>query len=153
MVTIDEIMRHRYRKENKRPRFNIVGFSMSSPWRPTKACVICHVILISGVNVQTGEKMPGLTCPKCGMNFLENEPTAAQEGIKPKHGKQETRIITARTRKKYTDKMGNAVDDPDLIAEVQKGNTINSYNEIKSGEDIIIDSRNKRVIRSKNDLD
>lgn len=147
MVTFSELMRYRNRKNGI--RFNIIGFSNSSPWRPTKTCVI-HPgrVLVRRVNLETGEFIGGLMCPKCGMPYLENEPTATQEGITPKHGKQDTRIITAKSRKKYVDKQGNEINDPDIIAEIKKGNTVVSYHEEKQGQDTIIDKATRRIIRS-----
>ncbi len=131
-----------YQREYGRSRFNIIGFSNSSPWRPTKTCVI-HPgrVLVRRVDLKTGECIGGLMCPKCGMSYLENEPTATEEGIIPKHGKQETRIITAKSRKKYYDKQGNEINDPDLIADIQRGANVISYHEEK------VEKEEKNVIR------
>ena len=119
MVTIDEIIRYRNKQDGRnRPRFNIIGFQNYSNWRPTKSCPIDHAILIPRRNIETGEDMPGLMCPRCGCSYSENE-APSEEGIKGKFsGKTETRIITARNTKKYYDKQGNLITDPDLIADI-----------------------------------
>lgn len=136
MVTIDEIIRYRNRRENGgRGRFNIIGFTNYSEWRPTKHCVIHPgARLIPNRNLETGEDMPGLMCPTCGTSYSQNE-APTEEGIKGKFsGKQETRIISARSRKKYYDKQGNEINDPDLIDEIQRGADVISYHEEKQGE-------------------
>jgi hypothetical protein len=147
-MEFSELMRFRNRKAN---RFNIIGLGYSSsPWRPAKTCVV-HPgrVLIRAVDLKTGDYIGGLMCPKCGMRYSENEPTATEEGIEPKHGAQETRIITAKSSKKYYDNFGNLINDPDLIAEAQKGNTIISYSETKEGQDSFYDEGTRRMIRSK----
>lgn len=72
---------------------------------------------------------------------------------RPMKRKQETMIITGKSRKKYVDKQGNEINDPDIIAEVQKGYTVISYHEEKQGQNTIIDKDTRRLIRSKKDLD
>lgn len=131
MVSFDELIRYKNRLENGgRGRFNIIGFTNYSNWRPTKSCALCHVILIRRRNLETGEEMPGLMCPRCGSPYTENE-APTEEGIKGKFsGKQETRIISAKNKnKKYYDQSGNIINDPDLIAEIQKGANVISYHE------------------------
>jgi hypothetical protein len=146
MVTLDELMRHR---NGSRRRFNIIGFTDYSTRKPTKSCVIDHAVLIPRRNLDTGEDMPGLMCPRCGMSYTESE-APTEERIKGKFsGKQETRIISAKNRnKRYYDKYGNEINDPDLIEDIQRGMTVISYQEEKQGRDTIIDTRNRRVIRS-----
>jgi hypothetical protein len=88
--------------------------------------------------------MPGLMCPRCGGPFTENE-APTEEGIKGKFsGKTETRITTARSTKKYYDKSGNLITDPDLIADIQRGANVISYHEEKQGEDAIIKRKKRR---------
>lgn len=70
MVTFDELIR--YRNRQNRNRFNIIGISTSSRWRPAKSCVMSHVILIPRVDLKSGEDMPGIMCPKCDKPY---EPT------------------------------------------------------------------------------
>jgi hypothetical protein len=48
-------------------------------------------------------------------------------------GKTETRIITARSKKKYYDKRGNEINDPDLIREIQRGANVIFYHEENRG--------------------
>ncbi|HZA70380.1 MAG TPA: hypothetical protein VE548_11835 [Nitrososphaeraceae archaeon] len=58
-------------------------------------------------------------------------------------------IVSGKSRKKYVDKQGNEINDPDLIAEIQKGNTIISTMKTNKAKDTIIDKDTRRVIRSR----
>ena len=147
MVTLDELRRHRNRS---RPRFNIIGFTDHSTRKPTKSCVIDHAVLIPRRNLETGEDMPGLMCPRCGMPYTESE-APTEEGIKGKFsGMTETRIICAKNRnKRYYDKHGNEINDPDLIEDIQRGMTVISYHEEKHDEDTFYDKNTSRTIRTR----
>jgi hypothetical protein len=152
MTSYWDVIRHREKKGG--PKFNIIGFPSfaSSPWKPTKRCP--HHPghrLVGNRNLETGEQLPGLMCPACGSQFLDNEPTATEENIKGKFkGKQETKIISAKgTRKKHTDKQGNEINDETLLKDIENGANVIYYHEEKSGEETQIDSKNRRIIRSK----
>lgn len=152
MTSYWDVVRHRERKGG--PNFNIIGFSSfaSSEWRPSKRCP-AHPgnRLIANRNLETDDPLPGLLCTFCGCQFLDNEPTATEENIKGKFkGKPETKIISARsTRKKYTDKQGNEINDETLLKDIENGANVLYYNETKSGEETQIDSKNRRIIRSR----
>jgi hypothetical protein len=51
------------------------------------------------------------------------------------HQKKRTAIISPKKKKKYYDKQGNKINDPDLLKEIMQGANVISYHEIKSGED------------------
>jgi hypothetical protein len=63
--------------------------------------------------------------------ILEKD-TVPDEGIKSKHNKQTTQIISGKGRKKkYYDKRGNEITDETLLADIAKGVTVISYREDK----------------------
>ena len=147
MVTLDELRRH---KNGSRRRFNIIGFTDYSTRKQTKSCIIDHAILIPRRNIETGEEMPGLMCPRCGMKYTESE-APTEEGIKGKFsGKTETRIVSAKNRnKRYYDKHGNEINDPDLIAEIQRGANVISYmEELPRTQNTLGVSATRRLITS-----
>lgn len=93
--------------------------------------------------------MPGLMCPRCGGPYTEIE-APTEEGIKGKFsGKTEPRIISARSKKKYYDKQGNLITDPDLIDDIQRGANVIEYHEYKQGEDTFYDKNTSRTIRTR----
>ena len=93
MVTFDELIGYRNRC---RPRFNIIGFTNYSIWKPSKTCVIHRGnLLIPRRNLETGEDMSGLMCPVCGNSYSESE-APIEEGVKSKFSDKQTR----RTRRK-----------------------------------------------------
>ncbi|HXV88928.1 MAG TPA: hypothetical protein VD710_07540 [Nitrososphaeraceae archaeon] len=137
----------RYRN---RQRFNIIGFNVSSKWRPTKSCATCHAILVPRVDLKTGDPMPGLMCPRDGTPYTEKE-APSEEGLKGKFkGKQMTRIISAKSKKKYYDKQGNEINDPDLIQDIRQGANVLYYHEEKQGQDSFYDEETRRIVRSIN---
>ena len=70
------------------------------------------------------------------MPYAEKD-TAKDERFIPESGPQsKTRIITGKMKKKYYDQSGNVITDEDLIADIQRGATVISYKEEKSGEEI-----------------
>ena len=71
------------------------------------------------------------------MPYSERD-TAAVERFIPESGPQssKTRIVTGKMKKKYYDKQGNEINDETLIADIQRGATVISYKEEKSGEEI-----------------
>ena len=114
-------------------KFNIVGFGIhgSSPWKPTKHCII-HV----GTALVSKLDEPGvLWCPQCGMPYKE-EDTAKEERFVPESGpSNRPQIISAKNKsKKYYDKQGNEINDPDLIEEIKRGMNVISYHEEKVSE-------------------
>jgi hypothetical protein len=71
-----------------------------------------------------------LKCPTCGYIYTKEE-APNEEGVSIKHNKQQTAIISGKGKKKYYDKFGNEINDPDLIAEIQRGANVISYREEK----------------------
>lgn len=60
-----------------------------------------------------------------------------EEGLKGKFkGKQETMIISGKSRKKYLDRQGNEIN-AEIIMEIHRGNTVISYHEEKQVQDTI----------------
>jgi hypothetical protein len=128
----EQLIRELERRQ-ARKRFNIIGFNAEpsySNWTPKKHCAYHPgTRLIQGWD-EKGGYMPGvLQCPQCGKRYTsESAPT--EQGLKSKHGQTKPRIITAKTKKKkYHDKQGNLINDPDLIAEIQRGATVYRYHE------------------------
>ena len=118
-------------------KFNMIGFNFPrySPWHPTKTCVIHPGTLLIPKRDESGVYELGvLWCPECGTHYTENE-AAQEEAITGKlKGQGQTRIISAK-KKKYYDKKGNLITDPDLIQDIERGATVYSYREEKSGEE------------------
>jgi hypothetical protein len=120
---------------NKEKKFNIIGFFGNAQERyiPSKTCVIHY-----GTPLISKRDEPGvLWCPECGMRYSEKD-TATTEDIKGKFKgpNQKSQIISAKKKKKYYDKQGNIINDPDLIADIERGGvTVIRYHEEKSGED------------------
>lgn len=53
-----------------------------------------------------------------------------------KSEKFHSKIITAKTKKKkYYDKQGNLITNPDLIQDIKQGKTVIRYDEKKSGKE------------------
>ena len=105
-------------------RFNIVGFGTED------LTVYKHWPLDPGVRLI---KIKGeLKCPTCGYIYKKEE-APNEESIKIKHEQKKTRIISGKINKKYHDKSGNLITDPDLIAEIQRGANVISYHEEKQG--------------------
>lgn len=121
--TLDEYFPRKQRtisRSYSTKKYNIIGFGTED------IIEYKHCPLDPGVRLI---KIKGeLKCPTCGYIYKKEEATN-EEGISIKHNKQQTRIVTPKTRKKYYSKDGNLITDPDLIAEVQKGNTVISYHE------------------------
>ena len=102
----------------------MIGFGMhSSTWKPKKHCII-HPgnILIPRRDLETGEYLPGLMCPACGMAYTEVE-APTDEGLRGKFsGKQETRIISGKNpARKHYDKQGNEITDETLLKDIARG--------------------------------
>lgn len=45
-----------------------------------------------------------------------------------------TAIITGKSRKGYQDMQGNKINDPTILSELKKSNTVISYREVKHGK-------------------
>lgn len=96
-------------------RFNIIGFG-SEDIIEYKQCP-----LDPGIRL---EKIKGeLRCPKCGYTYRKEE-AVNEESVKVKHLQTKPAIITAKKKKKYYDKSGNEIKDPDLF-----GKNVISYHE------------------------
>jgi uncharacterized Zn finger protein (UPF0148 family) len=118
----------------KNKKVNIIGFNFHSSDRyiPSKVCVIHY-----GTPLISKKDEPGvLWCPECGTPYSEKD-TATSEDIKGKFKgpNQKTNIISAKKKRKYYDKQGNLITDPDLIQDIERGATVYSYREEKSGEE------------------
>jgi hypothetical protein len=55
--------------------------------------------------------------------------------MKPKHTKQQTKIVQPKKKKKYFDEKGNEINDEQLLKDIARGVKVISYNEVKSGEE------------------
>jgi uncharacterized Zn finger protein (UPF0148 family) len=80
-----------------------------------------------------------LLCPQCGTSYFEKE-TAIQDQVKSKHDptSNQTKIISGKSqKKKYYDKQGNEITDPELIQDMIRGLTVISYREEKSSTRIV----------------
>ena len=102
------------------PRFNIIGFGTED------IVEYKHCPLDPGVRLI---KIKGdLKCPTCGYIYTKEE-APNEEGVSIKHNKQQTAIISGKGKRKYYDKSGNEINDPDLIQDIQQGANVISYNE------------------------
>ena len=99
-------------------RFNIVGFG-SEDLTEYKHCPLDPGVRLIKIK---GE----LKCPTCGYIYKKEE-APNEESIKIKHEQNKTRIISGKINKKYFDKLGNLITDPDLIAKIQRGAKVISY--------------------------
>lgn len=64
--------------------------------------------------------------------FRSTEEAPNEEGIKLKHEKnQQSAIVSAKRKKKYYDKFGTEINDPDLIKDIQQGANVVYYHEEK----------------------
>ena len=123
-------------------KFNIIGFSNSNP-KEYKHCVI-HA---GSRLIQSIEDPDKLFCPQCGMSYLPKDSVPEDQYVS-RFGPQQTRIITAKKQKKYYDKSGNEITDPDLIQEIMRGANVIHYREILpqgSSETNITDKRFPRT--------
>lgn len=71
-----------------------------------------------------------LKCPRCGYTYKKEEAPNEDTyitGFVP----DSPEIVSAKRKKKYYDKQGNVINDPDLIGEIQRGANIISYHEEK----------------------
>ena len=124
-------------------KFNIIGFwdKPQSRWTPTKTCPYHHCVLIPKRD-ESGVYEPGvLQCPECGTPYLEKD-AETEEQIKGKHRKQQSRIVQPKKKKKYYDKQGNEITDPDLIQDIKQGKTVVYYKEEK-----LEDKQQKYLVR------
>ena len=105
-------------------KFNIIGFSNTVNYE-NKHCVVHPGTRL----IQKLDDPDLLWCPTCGTSYSDKE-AGTDEKIKSRFGpNQQTRIISPRSTKKYYDKQGNEITDPDLIAEIQRGANVISYHE------------------------
>ncbi len=131
----EQLIRELERRQTRKT-FNIIGFESTpsySNWTPKRHCAYHPgTRLIQGWD-EKGNYVPGvLQCPSCGKRYSSDSSAPTDEEIKSKHGQTKPRIITAKTKKKkYYDKQGNLINDPDLIAEIQRGANVISYYEQK----------------------
>lgn len=105
-------------------KFNIIGFS-NSPSTAHRHCVHHPGTRL----VQSLEDPDTMLCPDCGISYLPKD-TAPDEAYQSKFGPQQSKIISPKKQKKYYDKAGNEINDPDLIQEIQRGANVVHYSEI-----------------------
>ena len=86
-----------------------------------------HCIYDVAVRLQKNKKGQ-LMCFQCGYVYQPEE-APNEEGVSIKHNKQQTAIISGKGKRKYYDKSGNEINDPDLIQDIQQGANVISYNE------------------------
>jgi hypothetical protein len=119
--------------QTKRYRFNIIGFSNSdsSNWRPKKSCPIHHCVLVPKRKDDDTGWESGLFCPMCGSHYTEKE-AGTDEAIKGKFkGRTKPMIITGKKKKRFYDKQGNLITDPNIIDLIKTGATVYRYHEQK----------------------
>jgi len=125
-------------------RFNLIGFNFprgskfEDGWGPVPEPRYCPIHPGTRVVHFSDEKDPDiLRCPRCGCTPILEKDTVPDEGIKPKHNKQTTQIISVKGRKKkYYDKQGNEITDETLLADIARGVTVISYREDKVEGDV-----------------
>jgi hypothetical protein len=115
-------------------RFNLFGFNFTRystiPPEKWKHCTIHQ-----GTRLISKLDEPGvLWCPLCGTTYLPKD-TTTDERIKPKHTKQQTKIVQAKKQKKYFDDKGNEINDELLLKDIANGANVISYHEQKSGKE------------------
>jgi hypothetical protein len=102
------------------PRFNIIGFGSEN------VTEYKHCPLDPGIRLQ---KIRGkLMCGKCGFVYTEQE-APSDEGVSIKHKQQQTKIISGKGKRKYYDRQGTEINDPDLIQDIEQGANVISYRE------------------------
>ena len=104
-------------------KFNIIGFN-NNPTIRHRQCVYHPGVSL----IQSLEDPNKLFCPSCGSSYLPSD-TSPDDVYKSRFGTQQTKIISPRKQNKYYDKQGNEINDPDLIADIQRGATVVSYQE------------------------
>jgi hypothetical protein len=115
-------------------KFNMIDFHFSNKpiYEQHRHCSI-HV----GTRLLKAKDDPNLLlCPECGCEYLLNE-TSVDQNIQSKFSPNNsgTKIISGKKKRKYYDVLGHEITDPEILAEAQRGKTVISYNEQKSGEE------------------
>ncbi|HJR84992.1 MAG TPA: hypothetical protein VJ772_06440 [Nitrososphaeraceae archaeon] len=114
--------------------WNLIGFNFpnSSMIDPSKwkKCLV-H----PGTRLISNPDEPGLLmCPLCGTSYQPNH-TISDENFEPTaNAKSQTKIFTAKSKKKYYDKQGNEINDEQLLKDMASGKTVISYHEYKMEE-------------------
>jgi len=117
---------------NNEKKFNLIGFNFPRPGEHPEEYRTC--LIHPGYRLIPKQDEPGmLWCPKCGTPYPENE-ALKDEKMKGKFSKQ-TKIISAKKKKKYYDKQGNEINDETLLKDIARGATVYSYHEEKSGKE------------------
>jgi uncharacterized Zn finger protein (UPF0148 family) len=113
--------------------FNFPNYSMIDPSR-WKHCVVHPGSRL----ISKPDELGTLFCPLCGTSYLPKE-TATEENFQPSASpKTQTKIFTAKSKKKYYDKQGNEINDKHLLKDITNGMNVISYNEVKSGEERLV---------------
>jgi hypothetical protein len=126
MVFVDKYGQH----------WNLIGFGFQKRynWQSDgwDGSTVRHCPFHPGIRLIRKKDQQGvLQCVKCGSTYLENE-VPNEEGIQVKHtNKQQTKIITAKKKKKQYDKQGNEINDEQLLKDIANGKHVIRYNEYK----------------------
>lgn len=110
-------------------KYNIIGFGTED--------IIEYKHCVYDIGVRLIKVKGQLLCPKCGYTYKKEE-TVNEQAIESQHQKQQTRIVSGKGKRKYYDKSGNEINDPDLIQDIQQGANVISYHEEKHAEDTYI---------------
>jgi hypothetical protein len=119
--------------------FNFPNYSMvdTSKW---KKCVV-H----PGSRLISKPDEPGvLMCPLCGTSYLPKDTISEERFDASASPKSQTKIFTAKSKKKYYDKRGNEINDEQVLKDMANGMNIISYHEYKTEGD---PTKPKRVVR------
>ena len=121
--------------------FNFNNYSMvdTSKWK--------HCVVHPGSRLISKLDEPGtLYCPLCGTPYRPNDTTSEEIFQPTADPKNQTKIFTAKSKKKYYDKQGNEINDEQVLKDMANGKTIISYHEYKTEGD---STKPKRVLRKK----
>ncbi len=118
---------------------NIIGFS--TPNIKHRHCVIHPgVRLISKL-----DEADVLWCTECGTPYTISD-TGIDDNIQARHGPNiSTKVISTHKKKKYYDKQGNEITDPEIIQLAKEGKTIVHYSEHIETPTSAINTRNKTM--------
>lgn len=126
-------------------KFNIFGFRMNysnidtTKWK--------HCVVHPAMRLVSKLDEPGvLWCPLCGTPYHPKD-TATEEIFEATaNPNSQTRIFTAKSKKKYYDKQGNLINDQQLLKDIASGKTVISCHEYKVEGD---STKPKRIVRRK----
>jgi hypothetical protein len=110
--------------------FNLIGFDFTTK-RDTKTYRTC-LIHPGEILIRSAEDRTLLLCPRCGspQKYQEDE-ALTDEQIKGKFRKHQTKILTAKKKRRFYDKFGTEITDETLIQDIMQGKTVINYYEQK----------------------